>query len=235
MSTDQRNEFFVAMLAGMSANPSCAPVGETMRTLWMLADMAVYHKERRESPQQMAIRWIKKNYVIVDTETTGLGHDAQIVEIAVIDLKGNVLVNTLVKPTIAIPAEATAVHGITDAMVAGAPSWSDVLPKVVEAIGDTWIAYNAAFDKRMIEQESGALLGGYSSVTLGSLCAMQLYAEYNGEWNTFRRCYQWKKLIDAATALNAWPEATGDDVPHRALFDCRLTLGVIHAIAGAAL
>lgn len=237
MSANQRNEFFTALLAGAMANPALEvkASGETMRHLWALADIAAYHKERRESPREMALRWIKKNYVIVDTETTGLGSDAQIIEIAVIDLKGNVLINTLIKPTIAIPAEATAIHGITDEMVADAPSWRDVLPEVIESIGDCWIAYNAEFDKRMIEQESGGLLGSYSSVTLGSLCAMQLYAEFNGEWNTFRRQYKWKKLVEAATALNAWPESAGDGVPHRALYDCRLTLGVIRAIAGVAL
>lgn len=234
MSTNQRNEFFTALLAGAMANPSLSNddknANDVIRQLWTLADMAVYHSGRGETPEEMAQRWIKKNYAIVDTETTGLGSDAQIVEIAIIDCTGKVLVNTLIKPSISIPAQATAIHGITDEMVCDAPSWLEVIPSVVEAIGDCWIAYNAEFDRRIIDQASKGLVSDTTS-----LCAMRLYAEYNGVWDAYRRQYKWKKLVEAATALNAKPEASGDDVPHRALYDCRLALGVIRAIAGVEL
>lgn len=51
------------------------------------------------------VRWAKgvfknpKDWLILDTETTGLDSRDRIVEIAVIDLSGVVLLNTLVKPT----------------------------------------------------------------------------------------------------------------------------------------
>ncbi|MCW3664158.1 3'-5' exonuclease, partial [Burkholderia cenocepacia] len=60
------------------------------------------------------------NFILLDTETTGLDESAEIVEIAVIDDAGNVLLNTLVKPKHPIPNSATAIHGITNAMVATA-------------------------------------------------------------------------------------------------------------------
>ncbi len=44
--------------------------------------------------------------MILDTETTGL-YDAEIVELSIIDTAGNVLLDTLVRPTRPIPAEAT--------------------------------------------------------------------------------------------------------------------------------
>jgi DNA polymerase III, epsilon subunit and related 3''-5'' exonucleases len=237
MSTNQRNQFFSAILTGAMANQSFKgkPAASTMRHLWKLADMAVYHGEHRESPRDIALRWLGKNYVIIDTETTGLGDDAQIVEIAIIDLKGNVLIDTLIKPTIDIPEEATAIHGITNEMVSDSPSWLDVLPDVVNSMGDRWIAYNAEFDKKMIKQVSGGLLDTEFLKVLNPFCAMKLYAEFNGEWDVYRRQYKWKKLVDAATTLNVWPEVTDNDTPHRALFDCRLTLRVIHAIAGVEL
>lgn len=59
--------------------------------------------------------------MILDTETTGLDYDDKIVEIAVIDLDGNVLINTLVDPNKAIPKEATEIHGIANKMVENAP------------------------------------------------------------------------------------------------------------------
>ena len=64
--------------------------------------------------------------LFLDTETTGLHASDQIVEIAICDLGGNVLFDTLVKPTAPIPPEASAIHGIDDAMVASAPGWPEV-------------------------------------------------------------------------------------------------------------
>ncbi|HAT2782712.1 TPA: 3'-5' exonuclease [Citrobacter koseri] len=191
--------------------------------------MAVYHKNRTESPAQTARRWIKHGRVIVDTETTGLGNDAQIVEIAIINLWGEVLLSTLVKPTIDIPEDATSIHGITNEMVSTAPTWPEVLPKVFELIGDQWIAYNAPFDMGMIERNSQGLDCSLAGTT--ALCAMRLYAEFNAEWDANRCQYKWKKLVEAAEKLNAIPDDSFGLSPHRALYDCYMTLGVVRAIA----
>ena len=64
--------------------------------------------------------------MILDTETTGLGSDARICQIAAIDLHSNVLIDTLVNPECPIPADATAIHGITDEMVKDAPTLFDL-------------------------------------------------------------------------------------------------------------
>ena len=37
--------------------------------------------------------WISNNAICLDTETTGLGSDAQIIEIAITDLNKNILFN----------------------------------------------------------------------------------------------------------------------------------------------
>lgn len=230
---NKRNEFFTAMLTGAMAGWAMPEQEREARDLiirmWQMADMACYHDLQPEHPRDVAERWIRRNYRIIDTETTGLGADAQIVEVAIVDLKGEVLLNTLVKPAIAIPEEATAIHGITNEMVADAPAWSDVLPTVLELLGKYWITYNAEFDLRMIEQSSTLPLPQMSP-----FCAMRLYAEFNGEWDALRRKYKWKKLTEAATALDAWPKEN-IGVPHRALYDCRLTRNIILAMAGVAL
>ena len=41
----------------------------------------------------------KEDYVILDTETTGLGDSDVIIQISIIDLDGNVLMDSLIKPT----------------------------------------------------------------------------------------------------------------------------------------
>jgi DNA polymerase-3 subunit epsilon len=76
---------------------------------------------------------------VADTETSGLGPDARIVEYAHIlcDLKDNRLVEverfeSLINPGIPIPMGAMKVHGITDEMVKDAPSLQDVLPAALK-------------------------------------------------------------------------------------------------------
>lgn len=71
-----------------------------------------------------------ENYVILDVETTGLSSDDEVVELAIIDLKGNTLYNSLIKPSMAIPEEATAIHHITNDMVFSAPKLSDEFSKI---------------------------------------------------------------------------------------------------------
>jgi DNA polymerase III epsilon subunit-like protein len=87
----------------------------------------------------------------VDTETTGLSPDkgARIVELAVVDEFGQVILDTLVQPGVPIPSEATAVHGITDADVSGKPRMEDIWPKLGPLLrGKRVVAYNMAFDQK---------------------------------------------------------------------------------------
>ena len=50
-----------------------------------------------------AREWASTNFVILDTETTGLDRHARIVEFSCIDRAGTVLVNSLVNPGVPIP------------------------------------------------------------------------------------------------------------------------------------
>lgn len=58
------------------------------------------------------------------------------------------LLDTLLNPGgEPIPAEATAIHGITDAMVVGAPTFSEILPRLTEALaGRRIVIYNREYD-----------------------------------------------------------------------------------------
>lgn len=93
-------------------------------------------------------------YVVFDFETTGLSPWAgdEIIEIGAMKIFGNSLdeeniFHTLVNPKRMIPAEATNVNGITNEMVAAAPTLDVVLPKFLDFIGTAWlVAQNAKFD-----------------------------------------------------------------------------------------
>ncbi|MBI3539398.1 MAG: 3'-5' exonuclease [Candidatus Eisenbacteria bacterium] len=90
--------------------------------------------------------------VVVDTETTGFdaagGH--RIVEVATVAIDDGAIGETwssLVSPDRPIPAEATAVHGIDDAMVAAAPPAAQVAAELRLRCGDRMLVFHhAAFD-----------------------------------------------------------------------------------------
>lgn len=106
-------------------------------------------------------KWMdnKSHYIIVDTETTGLDADDQIIEISIIDLDGNILLNTLVTPAVEITSGAYDVHGISlDYLKAiNAPTFDQVYIKIKTILENKiMLAYNAPFDCRLIEQSCEA-------------------------------------------------------------------------------
>lgn len=161
--------------------------------------------------------------ILIDTETTGVGDDSEVIEIAILDSNGSTLLNTLVRPTQPIPAEATSLHRITDAMVANAPTWPEIALQYEAIIaGRTVVAYNAQFDQRVISQTYQRY--GMDAPELTTACAMLLYASWNGEWVEGQLGWQWRwiKLGEAARECGVLVEGA-----HRALADTQMTLGVL--------
>src|SRR5258706_7325025 len=144
-------------------------------------------------------------WVILDTETTGLGSDAQVIQIGVIDGKGNVLIdNILVKPTMPIAPDATAIHQITNEMVQDAPSFPNVLPQLCEVVeGKLLVIYNAQYDMRLLVQSGKAHDIGIQLGIEGFTCAMLQYAEWFGDWNDYHKSFRWQKLQAVITPLSA--------------------------------
>ena len=171
------------------------------------------------TPQQQASAWLL-NCAILDTETTGLYDDAEIVEISIIDENGGVLLDTLVKPLKPIPAEATAIHGITNEMVATAPTWAAIHEQVAKIVASKpLVIYNADYDLRLMAQT--AVQYGLTPIGTEAGCAMLTYAEHYGEWNEYKGTYRWQKLTNAA----AQQGVVIDGKAHRALADVKMTLG----------
>ena len=61
--------------------------------------------------------WLNSDHVIIDTETTGLMASDEIIEITIINMRGEILLNTLVKPSRPIPPEVTKINNITNEML----------------------------------------------------------------------------------------------------------------------
>ena len=97
----------------------------------------------------------------LDCETTGLNVATdRIVSIGAVRLHGNrvfhgVNIDRLINPGMTIPARSTAVHGITNRMVAVAPTFRDAWPEIVEVIdGRVIVGHNIRFDLAMMARET---------------------------------------------------------------------------------
>jgi DNA polymerase-3 subunit epsilon len=176
-----------------------------------------------ESDREKVVDWARDllgrtDWVILDTETTGTFDFDEIVQVAILSAEGKILLDTLVRPTQRIPFEATAIHGITNDAVIGAPLFPEVYEKIQKIIqGKRIVIYNAEFDVRLIQQS----LAKYNllpfELELDYVdCAMLMYSAWVGELWPYGG-YKWQKL------------ESGD---HTALGDCRATLALIKKMAG---
>lgn len=155
--------------------------------------------------------------LFLDLETTGLNSDGkdEILEVAIVDEDGNILINTLVKPLNKTEwPEAQAIHGISPEMVADAPSMDElqwiILNLIVEHETDEIVIYNAAYDWAFMPPMIQGI-GTYIEIE----CAMKSFAEYNGLWDAKRNNWKWQKLSFAAEHFNhVW-----NSEAHRALAD----------------
>ncbi len=187
-----------------------------------------FFKSKRFAAVQRAKIDYAEKPIYIDTETTGTGPIDRIVEIGVIDHDGAVLLSTLVNPLMPIPPGATAVHHITDADVANAPTWAEVWAQLEPILkGRRICIYNAEYDTRMIVQScktAGLPVPNLSN----SFCAMLLYAQFYGAWNARYGSFKWQTLSAAAEQCSITIENT-----HRAVDDCQLTRKVmLHMAAG---
>lgn len=92
-------------------------------------------------------------YCFGDTETTGLGNDSKAVEISWVETDENFNViakyHSLINPEMPIQYGAMSVHGITDAMVAEAPTVEEFMAHhgyPLAGEGKVLVAHNAPFD-----------------------------------------------------------------------------------------
>jgi DNA polymerase-3 subunit epsilon len=171
---------------------------------------------------------LEHNPVYLDAETTGTGERDEIIEVAIVNHDGSVLVDTYVKPVGKITPDAYAVHGITDESLKSAPSWVEVWPRVEEVLrGRVLGIYNADFDIRMMQQSHQISGMDWYPPYSDFFCIMKLYAQFYGEWNPSARDYRWQKL-DAAR----WQANLAIPNSHRAKDDTLLARALLLYMAG---
>lgn len=132
-------------------------------------------------------------YAIVDIETTGgYASNNDITEVCIVLHDGNGVTDrfeTLIRPMVPIPYYIQSLTGITHAMVASAPSFDDLAPRIFEMLhGKVFIAHNVNFDYSFLKHHlsqagfdlicrklctvrlSKKVFPGLQSYSLGNLC-----------------------------------------------------------------
>jgi DNA polymerase III subunit epsilon len=182
-------------------------------------------QQARQTAIARAQALLKEQPLFLDTETTGIHETAEIVEIALLDHAGQVLVESLVKPRQPIPSEATRIHDTT--AVQSAPTWAEVWSRVAPLLaGRTIGIYNADYDLRLLRQSHRLAGLPWQSPGPSTFCIMQLYAQYFGDWNRARNSFRWQSLEAAG-------QQCGLNLPnsHRAQADAQLARAVLHHMA----
>jgi len=165
--------------------------------------------------------------VVVDVETTGwLADSASITEIGAVRLARDQPArefSALVNPGTPIPPDITALTGITDDMVAGAPPIGEVLPRFIDfARGSVIVAHNAPFDLGFLTAacaDAGLNWPPCAVVDTAVLARLLLTPG---------------AVPDHKLTTLAGYFGTGTDPCHRALADARATAGVLGGLLSLA-
>jgi DNA polymerase III subunit epsilon len=162
----------------------------------------------------------RDDVLILDTETNGVGQTSEVIEVSVINTKGDVLLDTLLKPKyMTMNPFAERVHGINLKMLKDAPGWSEVFPELARlADRRTILAWNASFDSGVLAQTS--TIWNLEPPRWLFVCAMRLYAKKRGI--KLRGLH--KSVVDEGLAhlLETYQS-------HRALGDVKFVLEVLRA------
>lgn len=164
-----------------------------------------------------------RNFVVLDSETTGLGSPVDFVELAVAGPDGTTLFDSLIRPSVPVQPGAFAVHGLGKKTLAQAPAFHEVYPDLLDVLaGRRVVVYNAPYDRRVFDEQVRRL--GARGLLAGALppweCAMRLYSVWVGEPR--------KKGAKPGGACRTQKLPGGD---HSALGDVRATLAVLEKMA----
>jgi DNA polymerase-3 subunit epsilon len=161
-------------------------------------------------------------FCVVDLETTGAGSSAGITEIGAVKVRGGEQLGefqTLVNPGAHIPASISVLTGITDSMVAGAPSIAAALPSFLEfAAGCVLVAHNAGFDVGFLKRACEELGYAWPKPKVVDTVALARQALLRDEVRNYKL---------GTLAAHFHTAVTPD---HRALDDARATVEVLHGL-----
>lgn len=183
---------------------------------------------RRPHPASLIAKEIlNQNPLFIDTETTGKRPIDVIVEIAVVDIQGNIIFNSLINPKRRIPKDSTKIHLITNQIVENAPTWPEVWTFLETVFKDRLIcSYNIDYDWRLLKQSTKRAKMQWHLKNSSTFCVMKLFAYWYGEWSNYHKDYTYQSLEFAQKYCNIKGGPS-----HRALNDALGCVSVLKYIA----
>jgi DNA polymerase-3 subunit epsilon len=168
---------------------------------------------------------MRSELLFLDTETTGLAADDEIVEIAIVSYDGQVAYHSLVKSYKSIPLDASRIHGIHDDEVKDSPRIIHIWPQVAPMLDSKTVAiYNDDFDLRMLKL---SLRQPGWRPNFKTIDIMSIFSEFIGEYDLRHYSYRFFKLEEARKYFNIPIQNS-----HRATEDTMLARAVLFQIAG---
>jgi DNA polymerase III subunit epsilon len=167
--------------------------------------------------------------IILDTETSGVDMTDMPVQIGIVDLRGNVLIDTLINPDgTAISEKAQETHQISADDLAQAPMFTTIWDQLSALLENCDVlAFNASFDLRLIAQAAHKY--GLSMPAVRSHCVMMQYSMYAGELRSQPLRPLEYKMQSLDGACNDFGIVNSG--AHRALDDAMATRNVLLAMA----
>ncbi len=153
-----------------------------------------------------------KTIIVLDLETTGLDHRTErILEFGAVRLENGEVVDeyeTLVNPEVPIRHSSFNIHGISEEMVKDAPKIEEVMPKILEFIGEhPFVAHSAIFDYSFLNE------------TMKRLYEKRLTNLRIDTFDMFRVVFPEEPSHGLSALLSKFGYAS--DVKHRALDDAK--------------
>lgn len=152
---------------------------------------------------------------IIDFETTGLSphYGDRIIEVGAVALEGGRIVarfQSLMNPGVRVNSFIESYTGITNRMLASAPSIAEVMPQLVAFLGaHPLVAHNASFDQRFLDAECARIRHTRrQAMACSMLLARRVYPDAPN--HTLAGLVHYKRL-------------PSDGVHHRALADAEMT------------
>lgn len=214
-------------LAAVEPRPKLAEADQEV-----MPNIALFHDRAQCVCDLLADRNYEWRYW--DSEMTGLQADDEMVAASVVNTRGNTLFDELICPPnpqkLLRPGKygktASDVNGITpDALTDAMPIAEALFELSIHLSSRVWVAYNAPFDVAALERE--CLRHEHPLIyALGIHDAMQIFAEYLGDWQPKYRSFRTVTLSEAARLLDLDPGQS-----HTAKADALTTLEIVRAIA----
>ena len=148
----------------------------------------------------------RNDWLVIDVETTGLGTDAEIVEVALVGPHGQTLVDAMVRPRTAPTPGALRLHGLSPDVLRRAPPFEEVFNVLMDLLSaKTVVAYNAPFDQHALNNT--CRIAGLSRIGCTWECAMARYEQWRGFHASLDTACEVESIVVEGSRHRAQPDA----------------------------